>query len=65
MKLTTDEQRQVATFNPHMTYTMRRAVLQKLLLERPSPAFWNGRTYRIKSKHLGAGVYEVTGEFMS
>jgi hypothetical protein len=53
----------VVDFNPLMTQTMTEADLQKLLLSVPRPAFWNGRTYTIKSEHIGAGVYEVTGDF--
>ncbi len=62
-ELSADEARDVENFNPLMRYTMRKPVLQKLLLDRPRPAFWNGRSYTIKSKHIGAGVYEVTGDF--
>ncbi len=62
-KISADEARDVENFNPLMSYTMRKAVLQKLLLHRPRPASWNGRSYTIKSKHIGAGVYEVTGDF--
>jgi hypothetical protein len=62
-KLTQDEREVITRFNPVMRYTMRRAALQALLLCLPRPAFWNGRTYTVKSKHIGAGVYEVTGDF--
>ena len=50
-------------FNPQMNQTMTKKDLQKLLLDLPRPAFWMGRTYTVQSKHIGAGVYEVTGKF--
>ena len=53
----------VVDFHPLMTQTMTKADLQKLLLSLPRPAFWMGRTYTVQSKHIGAGVYEVTGTF--
>ena len=49
----------VNNFNPTMRYTMTRETLRELLLKTPIPAFWHGGTYRIRSKSLGAGVYEV------
>lgn len=58
-----EEERMLSDFRPHMVYTMRRSTLQKLLLRTPRPAFWMGRKYTIRSKHIGAGIYEVTGQF--
>ena len=39
--------------------TMTRTQLRAALLEHPQP-FACGRLWRVKSKHLGAGVYEVS-----
>ncbi len=64
-KLSHEEHHIVDNFNPLMRYTMRKETLQKLLLDRPRPACWNGRSYVIKSTHIGAGIYEVTGDFSS
>lgn len=50
-------------FNPDMTQSMSRKDLQTLLKSLPRPAFWMGRMYVIKSKHIGAGIYDVTGDF--
>lgn len=61
-KLTDSELLKVQNFNPLMRYNMRRAVLQKLLLDTPRPSFWNGWNWQVKSNHIGAGIYEVTGE---
>jgi hypothetical protein len=62
-KLTSAELADIEGFNPAMRYNMRRVALGALLLKTPRPAFWWGRTYTITSRHLGAGVYEVTGKF--
>jgi hypothetical protein len=53
----------VDNFNPTMRYTVTRQTLRELLLKHPYPAFWLGRTYRIKNQHIGAGVYEIWAEF--
>ena len=58
-----EERHVLENFCPEMRYTMRRSLLQRLLLKTPRPAMWEGRTYTIKSKHIGAGVYDVTGDF--
>lgn len=44
---------------PGMHTTMTRTQLKQLLLDTAQPVFWNGQTYEIKSKHLGAGAYRV------
>lgn len=62
-KLTEEEQSMIDRFCPTMVYTMNRKTLKSLLLDRGSCPFWNGMVYSIKSKHIGAGVYEVTGKF--
>lgn len=61
-KHTEEEQHAIDNFVPTMVYTTRRKALQELLLKTPRPALWNGSTYTIVSKHIGAGVYEVTGK---
>lgn len=53
----------VVDFNPSMTQTMTRKDLTALLLSLSRPSFWMGRPYVVKSKHIGAGVYDVTGDF--
>ena len=50
-------------FNPTLRYTVRRKEAQEILLSHPYPAFWNGRSYRVVVRHVGAGVYEVTAKF--
>lgn len=57
------DQHVVDHFNPTKRYTVTRQTLRALLLKTPIPAFWYGDTYRIKNRHLGAGVYEVWAEF--
>ena len=53
----------VNNFNPTSRYTVTRGTLRELLLKTPVPAFWYGRTYIIKNRSLGAGVYEVWASF--
>ena len=38
---------------------MTRNELRTLLLESPTPFYVWGRPYDIRSKHVGAGIYEV------
>lgn len=59
-RLTLESQSMVREFNPRMTYRMVRAELKELLLR--GPIFYYGEVWNVKTKHLGAGVYEVTGE---
>jgi hypothetical protein len=62
---TNDEVAAVQNFNPNFIYTMRKVPLQQLLLKTPRPyALWNGSKYQIKSKHIGAGVYEVCAHWI-
>lgn len=62
---TEDEVSAVRNFNPNSVYVMRKSPLQQLLLKTPRPyALWNGAKYTIKSKHIGAGVYEVTANWI-
>ncbi len=42
-----------------MKYTMERKELRDLLLSTGGTRFWMGTLYDIKSKSLGAGVYNV------
>ncbi len=58
-----EERHVLENFCPHMRYTLRRSLLQQLLLKTPRLAMWDGRTYTIRSKHIGAGIYDVTGDF--
>ncbi len=44
---------------PGQVSTMTTADLRVLLLETAQPTFYNGKGYRIVSKHIGPGVYEV------
>jgi len=60
---TTNERAAIANFHPTSTYIMRKSALQMLLLNHPRPALWKGEEYKIKSTHIGVGVYEVTGDF--
>lgn len=62
---TEDEVAAVSNFNPHSIYTMRKVPLQQLLLKTPRPyALWYGAKYEIRSKHIGAGVYEVSAHWL-
>jgi len=64
-KYTPEEVNAISNFNPYLVYVIRKRALQELLLNTPRPfAFYDGRSYQVSSKHIGAGVYEVTGKFI-
>lgn len=60
MKLSTDQEHQVANWNPRMIYTWTKAMVQKWYDDTGSFGLYDGQMWDPVVKSLGVGRYEVT-----